>query len=163
MSMLKGIEKANKGKKPSFEYDDLFSKTVRFLNIIDSLSKDESLKHQFEKEEPNLQSRSLQNDKLDKLLQDRANDRYLPPIRNPQEQNAFINKFKQIFMDEEFQEDESKPEPAFIQTFKKNQFFNKNKSESESELNNWDTIKKFNPNFQYLNLDQYCLEPNTPQ
>lgn len=33
-------------------------------------------------------------------------------------------------MDEEFQEDESKPEPAFIQTFKKNQFFNKNKSES---------------------------------
>lgn len=23
--------------------------------------------------------------------------------------------------------------------------------------------KKFNPNCQYLNLDQYCLEPNTPQ
>ncbi|WP_227807019.1 hypothetical protein [Mulberry dwarf phytoplasma] len=161
MSMLKGIEEANKGKKPSFEYDDLFSKTVRFLNIIDSLSKDESLKHQFEKEEPNQQKKDLQENKLDKLLQDGANNRYLPPIRNPQEQNEFINNFKKIFMDEEFQEDESQPEPAFIQTFKENQFFNKNKS--ESELNNWDTIKKFNPNCQYLNLDQYCLEPNTPQ
>ncbi|GLH61780.1 hypothetical protein [Hydrangea phyllody phytoplasma] len=143
MSMLKGIEKANKGKKTSFEYDDLFSKTVRFLNIIDSLSKDESLKHQFEKEEPNPQSKKLQNYKLDNLLKDRANNRYLPLFRNPQEQIEFINNFKNIFMDEEFQEDKSKPEPAFIQTFEKNQFL----------LNNWDTIKKFNPNCQYLNLN----------